>query len=159
MTINPADKYLYRARSPVALMPLVKLSRQLIAALMLLAWLCAGAHVALEHGGDGFGSHPGEAVHGGHHHDEEPAPDEDDHHHDLGAVTAAQFAKSAGQERLAPQWVPIYERLAAELAASQGGADARHKHSVVGDSPPDTRMSGWLLVVQTALPVRGPSLI
>ena len=159
MTINPADKYLYRSRSPATLMSLVKRSHPLIAALMLLAWLCAGAHVALEHGGGGFGSHPGEAVHGGHHHDEEPAPDADEHHHDLGTVTASQFTKSAGQQLLAPHWVPIYARLVAELAASQRGADARHAHSVVGDSPPDTRMSGWLLVVQTALPVRGPSLI
>ena len=123
---------------------------------MLLAWLCAGAHVTLEHGGEAFG----EAVHGEHHNDDESVPGDDNHHHhDLGAVTAAQFAKSSEQQLLAPQWVPIYDRLGAELSALLRGTDAQHEHSVVGDSPPDERASGWLFVVQTALPVRGPSLI
>jgi hypothetical protein len=124
----------------------------------LLAWLCAGAHVTLEHGGETFGSHIGEAVHGDHHHNDEPAPgDSDDHHHDIGVVIA-QFAKASDQQLLAPHWVPVFDRLLAELAALLRGADARHEHSVVGESPPDTRMSGWLFVVQTARPVRGPSL-
>ena len=136
----------------------MKLSRQLIAALMLLAWLGAGAHVALEHGGKGCFSHISAAMHGGHHHDDAPAPGEDEHHHDLGVMMTAQFAKAAEQQLLAPQWVPIYDRLLAELAALLRGAHVPHEHSVVGDSPPDTRMSGWLFVVQTALQVRGPSL-
>ena len=125
---------------------------------MLLAWLGAGAHIALEHGGEVFGAHFDAAEHGDHHHDDAPPPGEDKHHHDLGAVTTTQFAKAAEQQLLAPQWVPIYDRLLAELAALLRGADVPHEHSVVGDSPPDSRMSGWLFVVQTALQVRGPSL-
>jgi hypothetical protein len=145
--------------SPADKSRLVKLSRQLITALMLLAWLCAGAHVALEHGGDVFGSHVDSAEHGHHHHhDGAPVPSEDGHHHDLGATTTAQFSKAAEQQFLAPQWVPIYDHLLAELAALLRGVGVPHEHSVVGDSPPDTRMFGWLYVVHTALQVRGPSL-
>ena len=158
LLFQPQGQLACHSRSLMTLMRLVKLSRQLIAALMLFAWLCAGAHVTLKHGGEEFGSHIGEAEHGGHHHDEEPAPGEDDHHHDLGAVMASQFAKAAEQQFLTPQWVPICDRLVAQLAALLREVDARHEHSVVGDSPPDTRTSGWLFVVQTARPVRGPSL-
>ena len=157
--MNLANEYLDGLRVWVRKARPVKFVRQLIAAFMLLAWLCVGAHVALEHGGETLGTHIGEAEHGDHHHDDEPAPgDGEHHHHDLGVVNAAQFSKSADQQFLAPQWVPVYDRLLAELAALLRGADAPHEHSVVGDSPPDTRMSGWLFVVQTALQVRGPSL-
>lgn len=151
-------KELDRKRGCRRYVALVKFTRQLIAALVVLAWLCAGAHVALEHGGKVFGSHFDAAEHGEHHHGDAPAPGDNEHHHELGVITVAQFAKTSAQQLLAPQWVPIYDRLLAELAALRRGVDVPHEHSVVGDSPPDTRMSGWLFVVQTALQVRGPSL-
>ena len=122
---------------------------------MLLAWLFAGAHVAMEHGGEELG----EAMHGAHHHDDDDAPgDGNHHHHDLGPTTAAQFTKSAGQQILAPQWVPIYDRFLAGVAALLRKMETIHEHPIVCDSPPDERASGWLLLCQTALPVRGPSL-
>ncbi len=138
----------------------VKVFRPLIAALMLLAWLQASAHLALEHGGDGFGSQLANVLHVGHAHEPEPAPGDDDHHHhNLGALTRAPFGKSCAQQLLAPLWVPLYDCLLAELAAALRETDAAHQHSTAGDSPPDQRASGWLLVVRTALPVRGPSSI
>ena len=126
---------------------------------MVLAWLFAGAHIAVEHGGDGIISHLSEAFHGHHHHDEEPVPAEDGHHHhDFGTEIVSQISKSSGQQVAAAAWISLYEGLKAELAALLHESDVCAEHSVVGDSPPDTRRSGWLFVVQTARPVRGPSL-
>jgi hypothetical protein len=143
----------------------VKLTSQIFAALMLLAWLWAGAHLVLEHGGEALGVHLGEDMHhdhhdDDHHHDDCPAPqDEDEHHHDLAATNAGPLVKSSEQQVFAPQWVPLFERLTAELVALLRGIDLEHEHSVIGDSPPDERAFGWLFVVQTARPVRGPSLV
>ena len=137
------------------ILPIVKLFLQLIAALTLLAWLGAGVHVALAHGGEGFGVE----VHGEQHHDDDDAPGESDHHHhDLGAVTSAAFAKSAEKQLLAPQWIPLLGEVIAQLAAMLHSTDAVRERTLIGDSPPDERASGWLLVCQTALQVRGPSL-
>jgi hypothetical protein len=141
---------------------LVEKLRQLIAVFVLLAWLGASVHVALDHGGESFhASHAcGDHDHQ-HDHDHHHAPAQEgggDHHHDLRVATPAQFAKLAEKQALLPQWVPLYDRLAAELAALLRGTEALHEHSMFGESPPDTRMSGWLFVVQTARPVRGPSL-
>jgi hypothetical protein len=136
----------------------VNFTHRHIAALMLFAWLFAGAHLALEHGGVAFCAHLEEAMHGAQHHEHGSGAGDESHHHDFVAMTAAQFAKSAGKQLQAPQWVPIFERLVAELAASLRRADVLHERSIVGDSPPDSRKSGWLFVVQSARPVRGPSL-
>ncbi len=133
----------------------LKPSRHLIAALMLLAWVIMSGHVALEHGGAGRGMHVAAALHGGQHHDEEPAPAED-HHHELGAVTVTQFTKAAEKQLLAPTWQPLYDQLVAELAALLRSVDGGRP--VLVDLQSDGRASGWLFVVQTALPVRGPSL-
>jgi hypothetical protein len=135
---------------------------------MLLAWLLAGAHVALEHGGkvavahaghgDEFDSHDAHDHGHGHHHDDDGEPvDDPEHHHELGAAVPWHSAKSWGQQLVALQWIPIYNRLIAALSEVDRGIEAVHVHSVFGDSPPDTRLSGWLFVAQTALQVRGPS--
>jgi hypothetical protein len=143
----------------------VKITRHIFAALVLLAWLYAGAHVALEHGGETLTSHLSGAVPDDHHHDDhdhdEPAPRdaEHHHHHDLGELTGTQFTKSVEHQALIPQWVALYDRLIEELAEVQRRAAELDERSVVGESPPDERAVGWLLVVQTALPVRGPSLL
>ena len=124
---------------------------------MLLAWLHASAHVALEHGGETLISHLVAARH--HDHDDESAPiDGESQQHDLGEVTAAQFTKSAEHQSLVPHWVPLYDRLIVEVAEMLRARDSLHEHSFAGESPPDERASGWLLVVRTAHPVRGPSL-
>ena len=123
---------------------------------MLLAWLSAGVHVASEHGGESFGFHADEAAHGEHHHDDDhDAPgDSDHHHHDIGVA----FAKSAEKQLLAPQWIPLLGEVIAQLSAMLRSTDAVRERTLIGDSPPDERASGWLLVCQTALQVRGPSL-
>ena len=136
----------------------VKSTRQLIAALVLLAWAFALAHLALEHGGEFVGSHFDAAAHDGRSGDEGDAPADGHHHHDLGAVTSAQLAKSVEQQLPAPQWTPLYDQLVARLAAVLRDMDATRERSMIGDSPPDERAFGWLLDCHTALPVRGPSL-
>lgn len=156
--MDETDKCLDRFQKRVREAAPVKLTRQLIAALMLIAWLFAGAHVAVEHGGEAFGFHSDEAAHGEHHHDDDhDAPGDSDHHrHDLGAVTSATFTKSAEKQILAPQWVPLFSQFVAHLAAMLHGTEL--EQTLIDDAPPDERASGWLLVCQTALQVRGPSL-
>ena len=131
----------------------MKLFHQLIAALTLLAWLGAGVHVAVEHVGEGFGM----AAHGEHHHDDDDddAPgDSDHHHHEIGVA----FAKSAEKQLLAPHWIPLLGEVIAQLSSILRSSEAARERTLIGDSPPDERASGWLLVCQTALQVRGPSL-
>jgi hypothetical protein len=133
-------------------------AHQVLALLTLIGWLFAIGHICVPYCGaaDGGVRHAAAGHHDDHGGD---APEQDGHHHhDLRAATAAQFTKSSEQQLLAPQWVPIYDRLVAELAALLRRTDALHERSTLGDLPPDTRMSGWLFVVQTARPVRGPSL-
>ena len=91
------------------------------------------------------------------HHDGGPEHD-GDHHHDLTAMAAGQFAKAAEHEALAPVWVPLYSALVERLTALLREAEESRGAFADWHSPPDGRASGWLLVVQTALPVRGPSL-
>jgi hypothetical protein len=136
----------------------VKLVRQLVAALMVLAWLCASAHVVLEHGGDGFGPHIGEALHGGDHDHDAPADDDDADHHDFGS-TMARVSKSGEKECFLPKWVLLYEQIVATVALCLSESHEAHESAFRGDAPPDTREFGWLLAVQTARPVRGPSLV
>ncbi len=66
--------------------------------------------------------------------------------------------KSADQKALAPVWVPLFDGLSERVAdLLREGREPRllrtREHS-----PPDERAFGWLLVSQTALRVRGPSL-
>jgi hypothetical protein len=139
---------------------LVKLGRHIFAMLLLLAWLSAGVHLAIEHGGVPFCAHFEETMHGAQHHDHGSEPAEAcDNHHDFGAITAAKLAKVLTKQLLATQSNRLCDCLLAELAAALDRNNAEILRSTVGDSPPDERASGWLLVVQTALPVRGPSFI
>ncbi len=132
---------------------LVRLLRQIIAALVLFAWLGAGTHMALSHGGLLHGSHLGEAMH-----EEGPAPaDGAHHHHDLDAMTAARLAKSAVQQFPAPQTLAL-EQFVAESTAWLWVVRSECERPGVEDPPPDERASGWLLACRTAHPVRGPSL-
>lgn len=94
------------------------------------------------------------------HHDDAPDHDGDHHDHDLTAFVSGQFAKTAELKVLAPVWLPLFDSPVARLAATMREAENEKARGVaeVEMSPPDERSSGWLLVVQTALPVRGPSL-
>lgn len=120
---------------------------------MLFAWLFAGAHLALEHGGDLLVCH-GESSH---HDDHDSAPADAHHHHDLGAIRAGK-AITAQKHFAALLSTPLCEQLCAQFTALLYRAAAPQEPSTFGDSPPDERASGWLLVSHTALPVRGPSL-
>ena len=126
---------------------------------MLLAGIFAGAHVALEHGGDSGASHFDADSHVGYHDDDEggPAPTEGHHHHDLGAVPSAQFEKSVAKRLFAPRWTLLYGRLVARVAAMPRETGVVQERSLIGDSPPDERAFGCLLDCHTAHPVRGPS--
>lgn len=141
----------------------MKVLHRILALIALCAWLSAGAHVALEHGGDAQAALPEQVVQGDHrhdhhHHDDEvPTPADGHHHHELSSATVS-LAKSVQKGLHAPQPAPIGERLLAELALLLRGSEIPGQVSVYGDSPPDLRMSGWLFVAQTARPVRGPSL-
>ena len=94
------------------------------------------------------------------HHDEEgPEHDGDHHGHDLMALASGHLAKTAELKALAPVWVLLSDSLVERLLAMV--REAEDAGWSADDGPPlaDERLSGWLLVVQTALPVRGPSLI
>lgn len=110
--------------------------------------------MALEHGGDLTGA----CVSCTHCHEEEPGPADEHHHHDLGAVPLGKTVAAQQVTLAAPVWTPLYEQLRTQFAALFREAEAAQTPTTIGDSPPDERASGWLLVSQTALPVRGPSL-
>ena len=137
---------------------------RIFALLTLLGWLFAAGHVALEHGGvaDGGAHHalPGGADDDDHDHDDGAPPQDGEHHHhhDLSALNAGRGLKSSQQKVLAPVWVPLFDVLSKPLAdLLREGREPRllrtREHA-----PPDERAFGWLLVSQTALRVRGPSL-
>lgn len=119
---------------------------------MLVAWFVTGAHMLLEHGGDWHGA----AAH------EEPADDHSDsdhaHHHDLATVLlgrgmTVQKLDAVSAPELAPVVVlsvAVFKPELPEPVVARG---------IVGDSPPDARAAGWLLVLHTARPVRGPSFV
>jgi hypothetical protein len=142
----------------------VRSHHRIFSLLTLLGWLFAAGHVALEHGGVANGSAhhalPGGVDDDDHddHDDGAPSQDGEHHHHDLSALNAGQWVKSAEQKALAPAWVPLFDVLAARIAdILREGREPRvlrtREHA-----PPDERAFGWLLVSQTALRVRGPSL-
>ena len=133
---------------------------RVLALLTFLGWLFATGHVALSHGGEALG----EVAHtlGGEHdgdHDHDAPLRGGHHHHDLALVSAGQSAKTVEVKILAPVWMPLLDELAVRLTAMAREAERSDCDFESSQSPPDERTSGWLLVVQTALPVRGPSLI
>ena len=133
-------------------------ARRVIARCLLLGWLFAIGHVATEHGEVvGNSAQVESAGHGNDHHDGGPEHG-GNHHHALTAVDAGQFAKAAEHKALAPVWVPLYSALVERLTAMLREAEESRSVFDYRHSPPDRRASGWLLVVRTALPVRGPSL-
>jgi hypothetical protein len=138
-------------------------ARRVIAFCLLLGWLVAIGHVAIEHGSAVERDVHHELI--GHdddhdHHDDGEQEEEDHHHHDLLALAGGPFLKAAEHNALAPVWVPLHSALLERLTVIL--REAREQPVGLfdfGDSPPDSRASGWLLVVQTALQVRGPSLV
>lgn len=135
----------------------MKLHRQILAALTLLLWFAAKVHVALDHGGTMPLVHAAEDHHDGH--DDEDGDDHGDgdghhHHHDLGA---AQFTKSSGKEFSALAVQPFYELAAPGCDAALRVAAILPRFGSFDPPLPDARLHGWLFVVRTALPVRGPS--
>ena len=139
----------------------VRSFNRVFALLTLLGWLFAAWHVALRHGGvaDGGVHHAllG-AADDDDHDDNAPSHDGEHHHHDLSVMDGGQWMKSAEHMAVVPVWVPLFDVLAEQLTAMlREGREPcllpRGEHA-----PPDERAFGWLLVCQTAHPVRGPSL-
>ena len=127
--------------------------------LTFLGWLFATGHVVFSHGGEANGVVM-QALDGEHDDHDHDAPEQDrHHHHDLTLVTSGQSAKTVEVKVLAPIWLPLLDDLAARLTALAREEEKSHRDFDSSKSPPDERATGWLLVVQTALPVRGPSLI
>ena len=136
----------------------MQLFHRTIAVMLLFGWLFATGHVLAEHGGETGQAGHHEAIVGHADDDHHDAPADDSHQHDLTA-TVTQSANLTAQSAAMSVWVPLCDAFVERLAAMLREAAEPQVGIGVGDSPPDERSSGWLLVCQTALPVRGPSLI
>ena len=141
--------------------PAVRSFSRVFALLTLLGWLFATWHVVSRHGGvaDGGMHHalPDRADDDDHHHDA-PPQDGEHHHHELSVMDGGQWMKSAEHRTLAPVWVPLFDVLAERFADMLRKGREPHLLRLHEHAPPDERGFGWLLVCQTAVPVRGPSL-
>lgn len=132
---------------------------RVFAVLTFLGWLFATGHVVLWHGGEANGEAM-QTLAGAHDDHDHDAPEQDEHHHhDLTLVASGQSSKTVEVKILAPIWLPVLDDLAARLTALVCEEEKSHRNFDSSKSPPDERASGWLLVCQTALPVRGPSLV
>jgi len=140
----------------------VRSFHRIFALLTLLGWLFAAGHVALEHGGvaNGGGHHAlADGADDDDHDDDAPSQDgEHHHHHDFSVLSAGQWVKSAEQKALAPTWVPLFDVLTERFADMLREGREPRLLRTREHAPPDERAFGWLLVSQTALRVRGPSL-
>jgi hypothetical protein len=141
----------------VETLPVLKSSYRYLAVLVLLAWIGAWVHVAGSHAGDltvcaDACLHQEESGSGS-------APEGDGHHHhDLGALLGHKPVTAPTVALLALPWTPLVEELGTRWVALAADAEARLASPGFDSSPPDERFSGWLLIVHTARPVRGPSL-
>jgi hypothetical protein len=135
-----------------------------MALLLMFAWLFATGHLWVEHAGELPGNHGGGIVaiehdhgdgHDHHHHDEdrgeEPVLPEAHHHHELGIAARDAGAVVVKAPLVAVLFVTFF------LPEAIGSKDA--PAPAITGSPPDERRSGYLFVVQTAHPVRGPSWV
>ena len=66
--------------------------------------------------------------------------------------------KSAEHKTLTPVWVPLFDVMVARFADMMREGREPRLLWTRDHAPPDERAFGWLLVCQTAHPVRGPSL-
>jgi hypothetical protein len=141
----------------VETLPVLKSSRRYLAVLVLLAWIGAWVHVAGNHAGDltvcadaCLHQESGETG---------SAPKSDGHHHhDLGALLIHKPVTAPAAALLALPWTPLVEDLGMRWLALAREAEVSQAHVDLSDAPPDERFCGWLMVVHTARPVRGPSL-
>jgi len=135
-------------------------ARRIISVVLLCGWIFATGHVACAHGGAAdCGAHVAPFGTGGHDCDCGVGHGGDEHHHhDLTALAKGQSASSSGHKALEPVGVPLSGALADQLMAML--REAREPREVPDGehSPPDERAFGWLLVIATAHPVRGPSV-
>ena len=73
-------------------------------------------------------------------------------------MDGGQWMKSAEHKTLAPVWVPLFDVLSKQLTGLLREVREPRLLRTREHAPPDERAFGWLLVSQTALRVRGPSL-
>ena len=136
----------------------LKTHRPLLAVLMLLAWFVTSTHIVLEHGGDWWGCHAEAALDGGHHDEDSELPGEPHHHHDLGVVLLGKALAAQKVDSASSGWTPLAALIFGQFTPVLRAASVPLGWAAIGDSPPDARSSGWLLIARTARPVRGPAL-
>jgi hypothetical protein len=143
----------------------MSLARRVTALLLMFAWCFANGHLWVEHAGEETVHHEAEMVAVEHHHHDEddhqhdedvpsgdaPALPEEHHHHEMSVVTRDSGAATLKAPLVAVLFVTLLLSEVAEGETSPSPA--------ITGSPPDERRSGYLFVVQTAHPVRGPSLV
>lgn len=134
---------------------------------MLFAWLFAMGHLWVEHGCDSWGGYGAGMVnpqqghghadgHHHHHHDVEDRGEDPDsplehHHHDVGIAVREAGGIMVGAPLVAVLIVTLF-------FPEVPHGELRTEPAITG-SPPDERRSGYLFVIQTAQPVRGPSVV
>jgi hypothetical protein len=140
--------------------------RQIAAFVLLIAWCFTMGHLWIAHPGERSFEVSGlEHAHDwhGHHHDDdhhdgerEGEPAEGSHHHH-GIEAATRAAVSQDLTFAAPMVALLWDGIVQALAAAAD--DDNELPPGITGSPPDERCSGYLYVIQTARPVRGPSLV
>lgn len=154
--------------SDVSVSPLrMTFSRQITSFVLLFAWCFATVHQWTAHAGEGsFEVSSEEHAHdwhghhhdddhddGGHHEDEDQPAEKSHHHHALGVTTRVVAFQDL--TIAAPMTEILWDAIVKAL--SSAGPEAPELE--ITGSPPDVRCSGFLFVIRTAHPVRGPSLV
>jgi len=143
-------------------------ARRVTALLLMFAWCFANGHLWIQHAGEEDGHckiemmavedhhhDDGDDDHHHHHDDglpgEFPGVPEEHHHHELSLT-----ARDSGTAMLK---VPLPAVLFVTFFVAERPEEKSPPLPAITGSPPDERKSGYLFVVQTARPVRGPSLV
>lgn len=145
---------------------ILKAIRQLIAAVTLLVWVGIHVHFAAEHCGRAVGSLVAQVISGEQPHSpcshscsEHRAPCDEEHRLDFASTKGTTSSKSTVLHLQAPQWLILCDKVFARRAALVLEEPKLHEQLGSVYPQPDKRTAGWLFVVQTALSVRGPSVL
>jgi hypothetical protein len=135
--------------------------RRITALFLLLCWLLAAGHVVAEHGCDvskpSQHSLVGYDATGAHGYDLGTGHGRETHSHDVTTTATRSGNYSRLIAPVSPR-LPFLDAFAERFVASLRLLSDSFADVAPGKTPEDERSSGWLLVCQTALPVRGPSL-
>jgi hypothetical protein len=146
------------------------LARRTTALFLLLAWCFAIGHLCADHAGNAAGHHHSSiAAVGGHHHEDHHHDHHDgDHHHHEGDHDAPGAPETHHHHEIAVAGresgtvflkIPLVAVLFHALLIPEPSGEAADELPAIIASPPDERRSGYLFVIQTTHPVRGPSSV